>query len=67
MSEILKGTVKFFNEGKGFGFITGDDGTELFVHRSGISEGVLIKDNDKITYEKTMGDRGLKAINVNKQ
>lgn len=60
----MKGKVKFFNTQKGFGFITGDDGNEYFVHRSGLKEVIIIKDNDKVTFDVVQGDRGPKAANV---
>lgn len=63
----MKGTVKFFNEGKGFGFISGEDGKEYFVHRSGIKEGVTLNENDAVTFDVVEGDRGPKAENVNKE
>ena len=63
----MKGTVKFFNEGKGFGFITGEDGKEVFVHITGLAEGVSIKDGDSVEYEVEEGDRGPKAVKVSKQ
>ena len=62
----MKGIVKFFNSGKGFGFIAGEDGKEYFVHRTGIGEGVILNDNDSVEFEVTQGDRGPKAINVSK-
>ena len=60
----MKGTVKFFNQGKHFGFIAGDDGKEYFVHSSGLKEGVSIRDNDSVEFDSEQGDRGLKAVNV---
>jgi len=60
----MEGTVKFFNEGKGFGFIAGEDGKEYFVHVSAIEEGVTLRDNDKVTFEVVDGDRGPKADQV---
>jgi len=60
----MEGKVKFFNESKGFGFISGDDGKEYFVHQSGINEGNILKENDSVTFEGAQGDRGLKAENV---
>ncbi len=62
----MKGTVKFFNVQKGFGFIAGEDGKEYFVHMSGIKEGVAINDNDEVTFDVVEGDRGPKAENVDR-
>ena len=60
----MKGTVKFFNEGKGFGFIAGDDNNEYFVHVSGVKDSTLLKDNDNVNFEIVQGDRGPKADQV---
>ncbi|MFH1211941.1 MAG: cold shock domain-containing protein [Candidatus Woesearchaeota archaeon] len=60
----MKGTVKFFNEMKGYGFINGEDGKSYFVHQSGISPGVVLKENDKVTFNVAQGDRGPKAVDV---
>lgn len=62
----MKGTVKFFNSTKGFGFIAGEDGKEYFVHKTGLNEGVSLNDNDSVTFDVTEGERGLKAVNVSK-
>ena len=68
MADIKNGTVKFFNEGKGFGFITcEEDGKDYFVHVSEIPEGVTLHDNDPVTFEVEEGDRGPKAVRVQKQ
>ena len=57
------GTVKFFNESKGFGFII-EDGTnnEFFVHVNGLKD--QIKQNDKVSFEVVEGRKGLNAVNV---
>jgi cold shock protein len=57
-----KGTVKFFNETKGFGFIKGDDGEEIFVHATGLIH--EIRENDEVTYDKEKSKKGFNAINV---
>ena len=60
----MKGTVKFFNEGRGYGFIAGDDGKEYFVHQSALAEGVRLNENDPVEFDVEEGDRGPKAVNV---
>lgn len=62
----MNGTVKFFNNMKGFGFIAGEDGKEYFVHQTGLKEGVNLNENDQVTFDVEEGDRGPKAVNVNK-
>lgn len=58
------GTVKFFNESKGFGFITNEEtGKDIFVHVTGIKGGSL-KEGDKVNYEEEDGRKGLMATNV---
>ncbi len=57
-----KGTVKFFNDAKGFGFITGEDGEEIFVHVTGLRQD--IRENDQVTYDTEKGRKGLNAVNV---
>ena len=60
----MKGNVKFFNAGKGFGFIAGEDGKEYFVHQTGLNDGVRLRENDNVTFDVVEGDRGPKAENV---
>ena len=62
----MKGTVKFFNRSKGFGFIAGEDGQEYFVHMSALKPGVFLNENDAVTFDVEQGDRGPKAVNVQK-
>jgi len=63
----MKGTVKFFNRSKGFGFITGEDGKDYFVHQTGIKEGVSLNENDSVEFELEQGDKGPKAVKVSKK
>lgn len=60
----IEGTVKFFNPNKGFGFITGDDGKEYYVHKSALREGVTIEANDRVSFKPVEGDKGPKAEEV---
>jgi len=62
----MKGTVKFFNEMRGFGFIAAEDGKEVFVHKSALDEGTTLHENDPVTFDVEEGDRGPKAVNVKK-
>ncbi|NGM62433.1 cold-shock protein [Sphingobacterium sp. SGG-5] len=60
---MQEGTVKFFNETKGFGFITPTEGgQDVFVHSSGLINN--IRENDVVTYEVERGKKGLNAVNV---
>ena len=60
---MKKGTVKFFNETKGFGFITEEGGGEdYFVHSTGLSN--RIKEGDEVEFELKEGQRGMQAHNV---
>ena len=61
------GTVKWFNDAKGFGFITPADGSkDLFVHFSAIQGGGFktLKENDKVQFDVTQGPKGAQATNV---
>ena len=59
----MQGTVKFFNETKGFGFITPNDGgAEVFVHSTGLVDN--IREKDEVTYDVEQGRKGPNAVNV---
>jgi CspA family cold shock protein len=60
---MQKGTIKFFNESKGFGFIKPDDqSADIFVHSSGLID--KVRENDKVKFEVEKGKKGLNAVNV---
>ncbi|CAM1365614.1 Major cold shock protein [Tenacibaculum litopenaei] len=60
---MQEGTVKFFNESKGFGFITdADTGKDVFVHVSGLID--EIRENDRVRYNTEQGKKGINAVNV---
>ena len=66
---MSEGTVKWFNDDKGFGFITPDDGSkDLFVHQSAIiAEGHrTLAEGSKVSFDSEAGDKGPKAVNVDK-
>jgi len=68
MAERKTGTVKWFNDAKGFGFIQQENGPDVFVHFSAISaEGFKsLSENDKVEFEITQGPKGPQAANVTK-
>jgi len=65
---MANGTVKWFDDSKGFGFIEGDDGTDVFVHHSDIQgEGYKsLNEGEKVTFDVVQGDKGPRASNVNR-
>lgn len=61
---MKNGTVKFYKQDRGFGFITNDDsGEDIFVHATGL-EVDSIKEGSRVSYEVKEGKRGLQAVNV---
>jgi CspA family cold shock protein len=69
MQEMATGTVKWFNDAKGFGFITPDEGgDDLFAHFSAIvaSGYKSLKEGDKVTFDVTEGPKGKQASNIQK-
>jgi CspA family cold shock protein len=63
---MAKGRVKWFSEKKGYGFITQEDGNDVFVHYSAIgTEGFkTLREGDEVEFEVSQGEKGLQATNV---
>ena len=62
----MKGTVKWFNNRKGYGFIQGENGIEVFIHRNELLLGTTIDKNDRVEYDIKKSDKGPEAIDVKK-
>ena len=65
---MVQGQVKWFNDAKGYGFITQEDGQDVFVHFSAIQASGFksLAEGDKVEFEVTRGPKGLQAANVRK-
>jgi len=60
---MKRGTIKFFNQSKGFGFITKDNGEEVFFHFSGLKYKDP-KQGDKVEFDEAEGKKGLNAVDI---
>ena len=63
---MANGTVKWFNDHKGYGFIEQEDGSDVFVHHSGINAVGFrsLSEGDRVTFDVEQGQKGLAAVNV---
>ena len=62
----MKGTVKWYNPRKGYGFIEGEDGKDVFVHRTAIPTGIFLNEGDKVEFNVEDSDRGPNAKDIKK-
>ena len=60
----MKGTVKWFNRIKGYGFVLGDDGNEYFIHYTALPKNVVLNENDKVEFEPGESEKGKIAKDV---
>jgi CspA family cold shock protein len=60
----MKGTIKWYDPGKGYGFILGEDGKDIFVHSTALPTETDIAENDQVEYQVENSDRGQKATKV---
>jgi CspA family cold shock protein len=62
----MKGKIKWYNDMKGYGFIEGEDGKDIFVHRTAIPMGIGLYEGDQVEYDIEETERGKNATNVKK-
>jgi CspA family cold shock protein len=62
----MKGKIKWYNDMKGYGFIEGEDGKDIFVHRTALPMGIGLYEGDQVEYEIEESERGKNATNVKK-
>ena len=62
----MKGTIKWFNERRGYGFIQSEDNKEIFVHKNALELGIYLEEGDAVEFEVAQSEKGPNAINVKK-
>ena len=62
----MKGTIKWFNQRKGYGFIRGEDGKDIFVHRTDVPAGTILNEGDNVEYKIETTEKKPRATNIKK-
>jgi len=62
--DIMKGKIKWYNFRKGYGFIEGEDGKDIFVHRTSVPKDIRLNEGDEVEYNTRKTEKGLEAIEV---
>lgn len=62
----MKGTIKWFNERKGYGFIESENNNDIFVHKNALESGMYLEEGDAVEFEIEQSEKGPNAINVKK-
>ena len=62
----MNGVIKWYNARKGFGFIEVEEGKDVFVHNTQVSEGIILNEGDKVTFEVEEGEKGPQAVKIEK-
>ncbi len=60
----MKGKVKWYNFKKGFGFISGEDEKDYFVHFTAVPKGIMLREEDEVTFDAVETDKGIQAQNI---
>lgn len=66
MEQHMKGTVKWYNPRKGYGFIEREEGDDVFVHRTAIPAGTTLNEGDEVEFEVEESEKGPQATNIKK-